>query len=77
MDKTKGLRSQARYQVERSAIESFVEMLSVYKELEPEIRASADAMIEILAAPATTQSEWDLSLHTLMEVLLGDDSAEW
>jgi hypothetical protein len=71
-DATKELRRSAAYQVNRSAVETFAEMLNVYKGLEPALRDSADRMVEIMGEADTTESEWNLSMHTLMELLLGD-----
>lgn len=76
-DLTKELRIQAQYQAERSAVEMFVEMHSVYANLEPELRDSADHMMSAMRANDATEDDWNASLHTLIEILLGNDSAEW
>lgn len=71
-DQTKEQRSTARYQIDRSAVEAFVAMHAVYRALEPALREHADRLMEIMNGAETTEDEWNLSLHTIIEILLGE-----
>lgn len=71
-DQTREQRRNATYQVERSAVEAFVAMHAVYRNFEPALREHADRMMEIMDGAETTEDEWNLSMHTLIEMFLGE-----
>jgi hypothetical protein len=62
--------STASYQVRCQLVDAFQRMWRVYNELSPTLRENADALMELMGNPETSDADRTMAVHTLMELLL-------